>query len=446
MGKTFKLIFWVVFLLLGITLFNLRLNGQEILSSRNFEIEGANLSQTVLEQECDLVDKIKIAKEILQTSPPLKMEERSERKKLKNGKYRTTPILVRREISLAIFDTKTCDVFEKRYLLDQDDIKKANTIRRGYLDNPGDLPKFRPVDVQNDFRVDVNWWNNHNSDLSIVKEGNTEQIENSDLVERKEETGRFIVIGNKFSISNDDLAYPEDRIGNKYSDVVYVPYSSGIHTQELIELGKKFLVENTDEAFKELEAIGVQSHSYPNLLVSEAINKTFVKNLFITEHTDPALIFASSDNGQRLAERVLIRLGANKHQAFRYTYSKTGALGLGQIMPGTYGSIVKRYPEANLLKDIDIGRVDIKNGIKATILVLDDHFATVVSNANKIKKGPAILKAKTSEQIQEIMAAAYNGGPSKYKPLTGNISLAVRETVDFVRKFKMIRDLKLFAQ
>src|SRR3989338_2598499 len=99
MGKTFKLIFWVVFLLLGITLFNLRLNGQEILSSRNFEIEGANLSQTVLEQECDLVDKIKIAKEILQTSPQLKMEERSERKKLKNGKYRTTPILVRREIS-----------------------------------------------------------------------------------------------------------------------------------------------------------------------------------------------------------------------------------------------------------------------------------------------------------------------------------------------------------
>lgn len=446
MGKTFKLIFWIVFLLLGIALFNLRLNGQEILLSRNFEIEGANLSQTILQPECDLVAKIQTAKEILRSSPSLRMEERSERQKQKNGKYRTVQKLVRREVSLAILDTETCDVFEKRYLLDADDIKRANTIRRGYLDNPGDLPKFRPIDVQNDFRVDVNWWNNHNSDLSIVKEGNTEQIENGDLVERKEETGRFIVVGNKFSISNDDLAYPEDRTGIKYSDIVYIPYSSGIHTLELVELGRKFLVKNTEEAFGELERLSIQSHSYSNLLVIEAINKTFVKNLFITEQTDPALIFASSDNGQRLAERVLVRLGANEDKTFRYTYSKTGALGLGQIMPGTYGSIVKRYPEAQLLKDVDIGRVDIVNGIKATVLVLDDHFATVVSNANKARRGLAILRAKTQEQVQEIMAAAYNGGPSKYKPLTGNISLAVRETVDFVRKFKMIRDLKLFAQ
>ncbi len=446
MGKTFKLVFWTVFLLLGLALFNLRLSGQEILPSRNFEIKGANLSQAVLQPECDLIDRIKVAKEILQLSPPLKMEERSERKKQKNGKYRTLQVLVRREVSLAVLDTQTCDVFEKRYLLDADDIKKANTIRRGYLDNPGDLPKFRPVDVQNDFRVDVNWWNNHNSDLSIVKEGNTQNIESGDLIEKKEETGRFVVVGNKFSISNDDLAYPEDKTGIKYSDIVYVPYSSEIHTQELIELGRKFLVENTDEAFKELEALGVQSHSYPDLPVVEVIVKTFVKNLFITEQTDPALIFTSSDNGQRLAERVLVRLGANERQTFRYTYSKTGALGLGQIMPGTYGSIVKRYPEAKLIKDIDIGRVDIVNGIKTTILVLDDHFATVVSNASKTKKGRSVLNAKTPEQIQEIMAAAYNGGPSKYKPLTGNISLTVRETVDFVRKFKMIRDLKLFAQ
>src|SRR3989344_542900 len=131
MGKTFKLIFWIVFLLLGITLLNLRLNGQEISLSRNFEIEGANLSQTILQPECDLVGRIKIAKEILQASPPLVMEERSERQKLKNGKYKTVQILVRREVSLAILDTKTCDVFEKRYLLDADDIKRANTIRRG---------------------------------------------------------------------------------------------------------------------------------------------------------------------------------------------------------------------------------------------------------------------------------------------------------------------------
>ena len=113
-------------------------------------------------------------------------------------------------------------------------------------------------------------------------------------------------------------------------------------------------------------------------------------------------------------------------------------------MPGTYQTVPKTYPEANLIKDVDIGRADFKNGLKATFLILDMKLSEIEANVKKSKKAKAIWDAKTLEQKQEAIAASYNGGSSKYKPLTGTISLAVRETVDFVRKFKMIRDLGLF--
>ena len=173
-------------------------------------------------------------------------------------------------------------------------------------------------------------------------------------------------------------------------------------------------------------------------------SQTFVKNIFLTEQTDPKMMLLSNDGGLELAERVLIRLGTNGEKAFRYTVSKTGASGLGQIMPGTYNSIVKQYPSAQLIQNIDIGRVDIKNAIKASTLVFDDHSSTVVGRVNSSSKAKRIFERKTQDEIDEIRAAIYNGGPGKYKYLTGDISTAVTETVLFVRKFKMIRRLDLF--
>jgi len=99
-----------------------------------------------------------------------------------------------------------------------------------------------------------------------------------------------------------------------------------------------------------------------------------------------------------------------------------------------------------LIQNTDIGRVDIKNAIKASTLVFDDHLEVVVTRANSSTKARQIFARKTESEIDEIRAAIYNGGPSKYKHLTGNISTAVTETVLFVRKFRMIRELGLFDQ
>lgn len=395
------------------------------LSANTLDIQGSTQTQS----QWRLSDKLEEGKRFLSDSPPLRFIEKNIVAKLKNGKKITSQILSRKEIALAVLNLETGEVLEKRYWLDEEDIKKANTLRRTYLENTENLPKFMPENINEEFAVTVNWWNNFNSDLSITKSNSNET---------------YIIIANKFLMDNDSLAYAEDRTGVKYSDIVYAPYSSPIHLADFILTGQKFLNENVAQAFKELEETGIESRALPGKLVTETIAQTFVKNIFLTEQTDPRGMLSSDDNGQKLAERVFVRLGMNKEKTFRYTVSKTGASGLGQIMPGTYASIVKGYPKAHLIKDIDIGRVDIVNAIKASVLVFDDHFSTVMNRVNASAKSRAVFAKKTQNEIDEIRAAIYNGGPSKYKPLTGTISLAINETVGFLKKFKMIRDLKLF--
>lgn len=433
MGKAFKIIFTLVFGLLIIFIVSFKLEGQELIPSREIEIQGANLAQVALKQDCNLKEKIETGKKLLEASPPLEIVEREQKTRLRNGKYRVTYQLIRKQIALAILDTDTCDVFEARYWLDEEDVKRGNNLRKMRLENPGDVPRFMPVDQTSSLNIVVKWWNNHNSDLNVVESGSSEP-------------SHYIIIGNKFSVSNDNIAYPEEITGLRYSDIIYVPYSDPIHTEEFDKDGNDFMSRNVDEVGEELDDLGIESRAYPGRLVTETITPELVKNILITEQVDPRGIFASDDNGRMLAGRVFVRYATNGEKAFRYTFSKTGASGAGQIMPGTYGTVPGAYRRANLIRDVDIGRVDLKNGIKATFLILDMKLAEIEVKVRTSSKARKIWANKTLEQKHEAVAASYNGGSTKYKHLTGTISLAVQETVDFVRKFKMIRDLRLFTQ
>ncbi len=426
-----RLGFIIVFLFGLFFILAVNLIGQELLPSRQIEVQGANLAQIVLKSECNLKENIEIGKKLLEASFPLKIVEKEHRTKLKNGKYRVRYELIRKQVALAVLDTNSCNVFEVRYWLDENDIQRGNHLRKTRQDNPGDVPKFMPVDQSSNLSVNVNWWNNHNSDLSVVENGSSEP-------------SHYIVVGNKFSVSNDNIAYPKEITGSRYSDITYVPYSVLIHTEEFDKNGNDFMGQNVNEVGEELDNLGIESRAYPGKLVTETITPEFVKNILITEHVDPPSIFISDDNGRMLAGRIFIRYATNGEKAFRYTFSKTGASGAGQIMPGTYGTVPGAYPGANLIKDIDLGRVDFKNGIKATFLILDMKLAEIEAKVKTSSRAKKIWASKTLEQKQEAVAASYNGGSTKYKHLTGTISLAVQETVDFVRKFKMIRDLKLF--
>lgn len=434
MNSKLNLIFVSIASMLGFVLFQDNLKAQDILPSRTIDITGSIFP---ILKNWKLADKIEEGKQLLENSAPLKFIEipqRNKKGKVIKKKGLTVLELTRKEIALAVLDTQTSQIFEKRYWLDEADIKKANAIRRNYDENPENLPRFQPTEIGEEYSVITNWWNNHNSDLSVVKYGAGR--------------GRYVVVANKFLMNNDDLAYPEDRTGAKYSDTVYVPYSKALKNRNLIISGKTFLDYHVEEVFEEMAQAGVMSKAFPGRIVTETMTQTFVKNIFLTEQIDPMMMFASNDGGLEQAERVFIRLGTNKEKAFRYTVSKTGASGLGQIMPKTYASMFKGYASAQLIKNVDIGRVDIKNGIKATVLVLDDHLAGVKSRA--YASGSAARRRFDSlapDKLEEARGMAYNGGAGKYNPSTGGLntkSKGAKETAGFLQKFRMIRELNLF--
>ena len=394
-----------------------------------------------------LLDKIKEGRELLKSSPPLKFVER-------NGR------IVRKEVALAILNIETGKVFERRYWLDEVDIDKATYLRNNYLSNSNNLPRFMPKDIKEMFIVITNWWNSFNSDFSIVTIDNPE-------------VDIYVVIDDKYILPNGMIHYKEDRTGKKYSDIVYAPYSKGVHDADTVKRGSDFMKEKVEQAFDKLKTAKVMSKSYPNKLIVDTIRPISVLNLLVTEQTDPANILknAITEDERRVpAERVLVRYGLNGDETFRYTYSSTRALGPAQIMPLTYSyppvvrkgrvirgntGMVQQYPSANLIKDVNIGRIDVVNAIMAGVLVLDDHLCSVKNRVYKKNKNGQyanlrainIFEAKDEDALNIVRAMVYNGGPGKYMLSTGNVNpqaKGARETIDFVRKYEVIRDLKLF--
>lgn len=398
---------------------------KSVFSAKILEISSPSSSDSMLiGPSWTITEKIAEGRNLLSGSFPLRFTE--------NGRS-----LVKKETALAVMDTVTGEIFEARYWLDEKEVKKANSLRQTYAENEENLPVFAPSDDRKQFRVITRWWNNFNSDLLVVND-------NDDFPEKQD---HYAVLGIKFLMNNDNLAYPEDQTGSRYSDMVYIPYSDFLHQAKLVKEGKDFLNQQVAEAFAALKKLEIESQAFSGRLVTETLEQIFIKNIFLTEQTDPLMMLLADDGGKKLAERVLVRLGANKEKAFRYTFSKTGALGLGQIMPGTYRNVIGQYMEANLIKDVDVGRVDITNSIMASVLVFDDHLAYVLDGLSVAQRKLFDKKQKENPDfINEIRAAIYNGGPGKYQAATATISTKVSETVNFVRKYKTIRQLNIFKE
>src|SRR3989344_999237 len=439
MNLKLNLLFFLL-AIFGIAVFSQNLNAENIISNKTIIINGLVVSSI---QEWRLLEKIEEGKKLLENSLPLRFEEVSKkdnRGKIIKNKGQPVMELVRKEIALAVLDTETGEVFEKRYWLNVTEINKANELRKKYLNNPDKLPRLQSSNVGEEFLAVSNWWNSFNSDISITRDGTVGD--------------RYAVAANKYLMSNDDLVYPEERTGTKYSDIVYVPYSKDIQDLMMIASGEDFINKSVQQAFDGLAQAGIMSRAFPGRLIVDTISPTFVKNILINEQSDPKLTLASSDDAKYQAERVLVRYGANKEKAFRYTVSKTGASGPAQIMPSTYSSpkkktgVLQAYIGANLIKDVDIGRVDMVNAIKAQILVFDDHMVYVIDKVNRSgSRAKKVFASLSQDQLDEVRAMIYNGGPNKYNTATGGLNLrvkGVKETLPFVQKFRAIRELNLF--
>lgn len=394
---------------------------------------------------CSLIKQINEARRLLEKSPGLRYDEHKVTRKVKSvvkqkgrkvkvTRRVTTRELYRQEIVLAVLDMKTGRTFTASFWLNTEDIAQANRLRAICANDP-DIPTFHPYKSGRDFEVVVNRWNTYNSDLSLKNKG-------------QENAEQYVVIANKYLVPSSRL----DRARStklKYTDVVYAPYSSAIHSDALIDAGKEFLSEQVARAFASLKKRQVESHAYPGKLVTDTISESFIRHLLINEHSDPRLMLAAEDKGRQVAERFLILLAANGQRAFRFTNSSTGAIGIAQIMPKTYDYVAVKYPDAELIRNTDVGRSEIENAIKASILVCDDLMAAVIrkmGGASSLRRANyrRLFDEKSEDELDEIRAAIYNGGPGKYIPATGSISPRVSETVYFVKKLNLIRELNLF--
>jgi hypothetical protein len=379
----------------------------------------------------NIEEKIQEGISLLKSSLPLEYQT-------KNGK--PTGSLVKKQIALAILDKTTGKVFEKRVWVKEDEIK--NYKKTGSM-------TFEPALANEELDIQPKWWNSFNTFYEVhpVKSFLKEFDEVKDGPD-------LVVIANKYLLPSDYIVGLPERSKAKYTEIIYVPYSESLHLPEIIAAGKQYLDGVVNQAFGQLESARTTSRSLPGRPVTAAVTRDFIKNIILVEHTDPdSFLVASDEKRKELTERVLVILGANRNFAYRYTGSPAGASGLAQFIKSTYRTIVSKYPDAHLIKDYNLGMADHINAVKAMVLFFDNYKKEI---DNKITRRDAISQIGITE---EMLAAAYNAGPTKVVKsvnkyglawissqlnLAGASSIFRNETLDYIKKFRLIKSLGLF--
>ncbi len=386
--------------------------------------EPSTISSASPAPQFTILDKVREGISLLKSSQPLIYETKN---KKPSGE------LAKKQIALAILDMTSGEVFEKRVWVREQEIKdykKTGTM------------VFEPVTSGEILNIQPKWWNSFNTFYEVR--------DRSDLM----------VVANKYLLPSSYIVGLPEISKTKFTDIIYAPYSTSIHLPEIIASGKRYLDDNVDRAFGQLNVEGIISHSSLDSprqergkLVTTVIDKEFVKNIILVEHIDPDSFSAAADGGRELTERVLVIIGANQNLAYRYTGSPAGASGLAQFIKPTYDTIVSKYPDAHLIKDYNLGMADHVNAIKAMVLFFDNYKNEI---DNKVTRRDIINQVGITE---EMLAAAYNGGPNKVVKSVNKYGLAwlsgqfalpratavfKQETLNYIQKFRSIKDLNLF--
>ncbi|MEK7506795.1 MAG: hypothetical protein AAB566_01945 [Patescibacteria group bacterium] len=382
------------------------------------EINVFNRPSPLITQPLDIREKIQAGLDLLKHSQPLALENKIIR--YKSGKVVITNETLRKQIALAIFNTKNGAVFEKRVWVKEDEIKNYGKTK---------MLALEPVEAGEPLDIQPKYWNSFNTFYEV--EGRPE----------------LIVVANKYLLESKYLTGLPEKSKNKYSEIFYVPYSTALHRPELVEAGKRYIEARVETAFTDLTNHGLFQDS-----TSNPVSKEFVKTIMLVEHVDPDSFFIAADGGKELTERVLVIIGANQKRAYRYTGSPAGANGLAQFIKPTYNTIVRNYPSAGLIADYALGMADHTNAIKAMVLFFDAYKKNIVA---KIADKNILNQLGITE---EMLAATYNGGPNRVIRAVNNYGLAwlgrqlelpkskrnfKTETLDYIKKFLAIRELKI---
>ncbi|MEN6617358.1 MAG: transglycosylase SLT domain-containing protein [Syntrophorhabdus sp.] len=220
------------------------------------------------------------------------------------------------------------------------------------------------------------------------------------------EPGKANGVNTKFTITSQEhhiilaLKRPVRSPGG-FKEVVYTPYSDGIDIPAVRKAGFDYLRDTISNAKNDLIRRRVNPRSC-NSFIDNDISVV----LAIIEHIDPGKFLSGKYTAAKLINETLVILGTNKQNAYRYSRSKAGAMGLFQFMPGTYKRIRNLYPQADLNRDFVRGMEDHENAAKASFLLFDADM-NVLSDARKQRlfEDPAALG--------RFLASAYNCGPGR---------------------------------
>jgi hypothetical protein len=208
--------------------------------------------------------------------------------------------------------------------------------------------------------------------------------------------------------------------------IIYTPYSSALLQTELVEAGRNYLMEKIRQARQELGHVNSRAFPGLSLAYSPAFSDQDYFNLVLTEQMDPGRFrsiaagtweFTDEQESElmRLAERILVIIGANQEDAYSFTGNYASARGLTQFTPMGMSVVWNRYPDAGISRDFREATGSHLSAIKAEICLLDHDLSELArSHSALIGSGMEMYAA----------GASYNGGPARVRYGLENFGLS----------------------
>ena len=244
-----------------------------------------------------------------------------------------------------------------------------------------------------DVVFEIEWWNGFNSAINILKPEHT------------------AVVAVLYALEPARCSF------FKRNAILYTPYSSALMQPELVAAGRTYLLEKIASARQELKHIGSQAFPGRSLASSPAFTAEDYLAVIVTEQMDPGRFYAivsdsvrlsRQQNAElaRLAERILVIIGANREDAYRFTGNYAGARGITQFTTMGMRVVWDNYPTAGISSNFHKATSEHVSAIKAEICLLDRYLAEIAG------EHPKLLGSGFEKYAA---AAAYNGGPERVK-------------------------------
>ena len=340
-----------------------------------------------------------------------------------------------KEVGLAAIDLDTGDIVIIKIRKDRQNL---------YVLNPGYEVNFEPGKS----------WNNKNTPFRVLDNKDKKRVVLAIKWVNSPDTRYVFVKKGKRTIRVKKFVSPIPL------SVTYVPYSRGLHLQDLILAGQVHFQKDVKEAFAKLDKLGVRSLVEPGKLITQRFEQITFERIGLMEQSDPGefndftgcgcirlglpdkdITSEMKNNLSDISsafnpfERVYVRLGVNGEDEFK-SRNFAGAVGQMQFTnngkrgrPGTWDVVRSKYPLAQL-PNFQEGATDHVFSIMAAVLL---HDLNTLELVQKFDHG--ILQDK---DLLAYLAAGYNGG-------IGPVITAIKKGGANWRKYLKTRETRIYV-